>query len=139
MRSVARTAALLAALTLTACGSSESPAPQPNTTTVAEAPDAAIGHRFTPDPTIVNPHSVPIDSWTRLSDNTIAVNFQTGNPECFGVDATVTESPTTITVTLRGGTRADATGKMCTMNLIFGTMELPLNSPLGTRQILGTE
>ncbi|MGW4636597.1 hypothetical protein [Nocardia sp. NPDC004415] len=141
MRTVARTAAALAALTLplTACGTSDSPASQPDTTTVAEAPGAAIGHRFTPDPTILEPHTVPLDSWTRLSDNTIAVNFQTGNPQCFGIDATVTESPDSVTITLHGGTRADAAGKMCTMNLIFGTTELPLDSPLGTRQVLGTK
>ncbi|WP_336084380.1 hypothetical protein [Nocardia sp. SSK8] len=140
MRTVARTAATLAALALplTACGTADSPASHPDTTTIVEAPDAATGHRFTPDPTILEPHPLPADSWTRLSDNTIGVNFQTGNPQCYGIDATVTESPDAVTITLRAGSRADAAGKMCTMNIIFGTVELPLESPLGSRQVLGT-
>lgn len=133
----AATAVLLSPLT--ACSSSDDAAPQSNTTTASARPEdgnASLGHRFTPDPTIVDPHPLTFTSWTRLGDNMIGVNFQTGNPECFGVDATVTESDTAVSVALRSGTRADAVGKMCTMNAVFGTMEITLKSPLGNRQVV---
>ncbi|MFE6919827.1 hypothetical protein ACFVAV_02155 [Nocardia sp. NPDC057663] len=144
MRTTSRFTAAAAAMAvllspLTACSSSDDAAPQSNSTTPSARPEdgnASIGHRFTPDPTIVNPNPLPFTSWTRLGDNTIGVNFQTGNPECFGVDATVTESATAVSVALRAGTRADAVGKMCTMNAVFGTMEITLTSPLANRQVV---
>ncbi|MGW5434990.1 hypothetical protein [Nocardia asteroides] len=144
MRTMSRftaAAAVLAVLSgpLTACSSSDDAAPQSNSTTASARPEdgnASLGHRFTADPTIVDPHPLPFTSWTRLSDNTIGVNFQTGNPECFGVDATVTESADAVTVALRAGTRADAVGKMCTMNAVFGTIDITLKAPLGSRQVI---
>lgn len=104
--------------------------------TPSEDPDAAPGQIFTPDPTIVDAHPIPFGSWTRVADNRIAVHFQTGVPECFGVDATVTETDTTVTVELREGTRADAVDKMCVMMAVFGTLELPLKAPLGDRRVV---
>ncbi|WP_316576102.1 hypothetical protein [Nocardia canadensis] len=144
MRTTSRFTAAAAALAvllspLTACSDSDDAAPQSHSTTTSVRPEdgnASLGHRFTPDPTIVNPHPLPFTSWTRLSDNTIGVNFQTGNPECYGVDVTVTESATAVTVALRAGTRADAVGKMCTMNAVFGTVEIVLAAPLGSRQVV---
>jgi hypothetical protein len=71
-----------------------------------------------------------------VADDRIAVNFQTGSPECYGVDASTTETDSTVTIELRSGTRADATGRMCTMIAVFGTLEVPLKAPLGNRQVL---
>ncbi|MGF0320448.1 hypothetical protein [Nocardia fluminea] len=144
MRTMSRYTAAAAAVAvliapLTACGSSETPAPQPdtsNTDSRPEDPNPGIGQPFTADPTLVNPHPIPFTSWNRLSDNKISVNFQTGNPECYAVDATVTETAEAVTVALRSGTRADSVNKMCTMNAVFGTLEIPLSSPLGSRQVL---
>ncbi|MFD3748583.1 hypothetical protein [Nocardia sp. NPDC058633] len=137
----AATAAILAALfaPLTACSNSDEPAPQPDTSATnsrPESPAPSLGEPFIADPTLVNPHPIPFTSWNRLGDNKIGVTFQTGNPACYAVDATVTETPQAVTIALRSGTRADAVDKMCTMNAVLGTMEIALNSPLGTREVL---
>lgn len=130
-------------LTIAACGSSDDSAKQPETMTSAatptEAPEGQIGRVFTADPTIVSPHPIEFDSWTRVAPDKIAVNFQTGSPECYGVDATTTETDKTVTVELRGGTKADAVGKMCTMIAVFGTLEIPLKAPLGDREVLSAK
>lgn len=144
-RLVAVASAGLLGLTITACGSSDDTADTPNTTTSAaattptEAPEGQIGRAFTADPSIVNPRPIPFDSWTRLAPDKIAVNFQTGSPECYGVDATTTETDKTVTVELRGGTRPDAVGKMCTMIAVFGTLEIQLKAPLGDRTVLSAK
>lgn len=144
-RAVALT--VLATLVVAGCGSSEgesSPdagADNPSTSTSApstptEDPAAQPGHRFTADPTIVGAHPVGFTSWNRVADDRIAVNFETGVPECYGMDATITETDTTVTVELRSGTRADSVDKMCVMSAVFATMELQLEKPLGDRQVL---
>ncbi|MFD4456946.1 hypothetical protein [Nocardia sp. NPDC058480] len=143
MRTMSRYTAAAAAVAvliapLTACGSSDDPAPQhvtSNANSRPEDPKPGIGQPFIADPTLVDPHPIPFTSWNRLSDTKISVNFQTGNPECYAVDATVTETSEAVTVALRSGTRADAVNKMCTMNAVFGTLEIPLGSPLGTREV----
>ncbi|MFD4355121.1 hypothetical protein ACFWPX_21375 [Nocardia sp. NPDC058518] len=144
MRTMSRYTAAAAAVAvliapLTACGSSDDPAPQQVTSKAnsrPEDPKPGIGQPFIADPTLVNPNPIPFTSWNRLSENKISVNFQTGNPECYAVDATVTETAEAVTVALRSGTRADSVNKMCTMNAVFGTLEIPLSSPLGTREVL---
>ncbi|MFE3191907.1 hypothetical protein ACFXHA_23055 [Nocardia sp. NPDC059240] len=144
-RLFAATAAALIGLTITACGSTEnsgdqskssSSAATTTTNTPTEAPNGQIGRAFTADPTIVSPHTIPFDSWTRVAPDKIAVNFQTGSPECYGVDAAVTETSSTVTVDLKSGTLPSAVGKMCTMIAVFGTLELPLKAPLGDRKVL---
>ncbi|WP_433591875.1 hypothetical protein [Nocardia sp. CA-145437] len=142
-RLIAAAAATLIGLSLTACGNSGNGGTTSSSTgatttaaTPTEATSGQIGREFTADPTIVSPHGIPFDSWTRVAPDKIAVNFQTGSPECYGVDASVTETSSTVTVDLRSGTRADAVGKMCTMIAVFGTLEVPLKSPLGDRKVL---
>lgn len=142
MRTTSRLTAAAAALVvllgpLAACSSAEDSAPhQDSGTTRPEDNAASFGHRFTPDPTLIDPNPLPFTSWTRLGEDTIAVNFQTGNPACYAVDAIVTETPDTVTIALYSGTRADAVGKMCTMDMVFATLELPLDSPLANRKVL---
>ncbi|MGQ4598318.1 hypothetical protein [Nocardia sp. R6R-6] len=143
-RSVAAVAVALACLTATGCGQSKDTGTQPNPSTTqtaapstpVEAPKGAQGTVFTADPTIVGARPITFQSWTRLADNKIAVNFQTGTPECYGVDATATETGSTVTVELRSGSRADAVGRMCAMIAVFGTLEVPLKAPLADRTVL---
>ncbi|UAK34664.1 hypothetical protein K8O92_12950 [Nocardia asteroides] len=143
-RAATAVAVVLACLTATGCGGSDDNAkpPQASATSTAEPhtpiedPRGNQGNEFTADPTIVGAHPIPFRSWTRLADNKIAVNFETGSPECYGVDATVTESGSTVTVELRSGSRAEAVGRMCTMIAVFGTLEVPLKEPLGDRTVL---
>ncbi|WP_330228422.1 hypothetical protein OHA40_19970 [Nocardia sp. NBC_00508] len=143
-RAAAAVAVALACLAATGCGDSKDTGTQPNTSTTrtaapstpTEDPGGNQGNVFTADPTIVGAHPIPFQSWTRLADNKIAVNFQTGTPECYGVDAAVAESDSTVTVELRSGTRTEAVGRMCTMIAVFGTLEVPLKAPLGNRTVL---
>ncbi|MFE7802618.1 hypothetical protein [Nocardia sp. NPDC057440] len=137
-------AVLLAVLAVAGCGGSDDEGTQQKTTTAtASAPTTPTeeasgnsGNAFVADPTIVGAHPIPFTSWTRVADDRIAVNFQTGAPECYGVDATAKETDSTVTIELRSGTRADAVGRMCTMIAVFGTLEVPLKAPLGNRQVL---
>ncbi|AYF73016.1 hypothetical protein D7D52_03085 [Nocardia yunnanensis] len=146
-RLIAATGAALLGLTLAACGSSDGSGGQSKTSTAAtstadaptEAPNGQIGRPFTADPTIVSPHSIPFDSWTRLGADKIAVNFQTGSPECYGIDATVVENSTSVTVDLKSGTLPNAVGKMCTMIAVFGTLEIQLKAPLADRKVLSAK
>lgn len=113
------------------------PAPVDTPTTPTEDPGADPGHLFTADPSIVGAHPVPFTSWTKVAEDRIAIHFETGVPECYGVDATATEDDSTVTVELRSGTRADAVDKMCVMMAVFGTLEIQLDAPLGDRRVLG--
>jgi hypothetical protein len=143
-RTVAAAVVLLLGLAVAGCGGADGDGAQQKTTTSTsasritpnEGTPADAGRPFVADPTIVGAHPIPFTSWTRVADDRIAVNFQTGSPECYGVDASVTETDSTVTIELRSGTRADAAGRMCIMIAVFGTLEVQLKAPLGNRQVL---
>ena len=127
------TATVMTALVLTAGGV---PVAAAETTAPPEVP---AGGRmvFKDNPAIVDPHRAAIESWSRATvGNAVAVNFASGTPECSGVHATVVETPDTVTVDLQAGTLPEAYGRMCIMLAVFGTLEVPLQSPLGDRQVL---
>ncbi|WP_228789015.1 hypothetical protein [Nocardia puris] len=137
--------ALLLGLAASGCGGgTDDDAAQPDPATSAESTSPAapsevqapLGDPVTPDPTIVDPRPIPFTTWARVADDRIAVNFQMGAPECFGIDATTTETDEAVTVALRSGTRADGVGKMCVMIAVFATLEIPLDRPLGDRAVL---
>ncbi|MEV6070342.1 hypothetical protein AB0L82_27670 [Nocardia sp. NPDC052001] len=146
-RLTATALAALLSLAVAACGDTEKTGDRTqvsSTTTGAdpaptEAPQGQLGRAFTADPGIVNPHPLSFDSWTRVAPDRIAVNFTTGSPECYGVDATVTETDKTVSIALRSGTRPDAVGRMCTMIAVFGSLELPLKSPIGDRNVVSAK
>jgi hypothetical protein len=92
---------------------------------------------FTDNPDIVDPHPIRVESWSRTpDDNAVAVHFTLGPPDCYGVHATVQETDNTVTVDLRSGTPPEAIGRMCIMIALFGTVDVPLQAPLGDRQVL---
>lgn len=95
-----------------------------------------VGTEFVPGAPLVMAQSTPFEAWTPLPNNMIAVHFVTGSPECYGADATVEETPDTVTVTLRTGTLESAKDKSCIMIAVYGTMELQLSAPVGDRQVL---
>ncbi|GAB4589131.1 hypothetical protein [Nocardia sp. IFM 10818] len=149
-RLIATAGAAVLSLAVTACGNNEDHSGHSTITTTAatttsaapdptEAPADQLGRPFTADPNLVNPRPIRFDSWTRVAPDKIAVNFQTGVPECYGVDATTTETDTTVTVALRAGTRADAVGRMCVQSLVFGSLEIQLQAPLGDRKVVNAE
>ena len=103
--------------------------------TPPEAPPGGI--LFTDNPAIVDPHPVHVESWSRAVDaNAVAVNFTTGTDSCYGVHATVQETPETVTVDLQGGTLPEAVNRACIMIALFGTLDVPLQAPLGDRTVL---
>ncbi|KQU46735.1 hypothetical protein ASG84_09610 [Rhodococcus sp. Leaf278] len=108
-----------------------SPPPVPH-----EVPVGDVGTMFEPTPDLIGATTTPFESWSQVSPNTIAVHFVTGTPECYGADATVTETDSTVTVELRTGTRPDAADKSCIMVAVYATMQMTLASPLGSRTIL---
>jgi hypothetical protein len=110
---------------------------EPTTVAPPEVPPGQPGTMFTNDPSIVDPHPMPVESWSRLgAGDVLAVHFTTGTPECYGVNATLRETAESVTVELRGGTRPDAVGRACVMIALSGTLEVPLQSPVGDRQVL---
>ena len=46
------------------------------------------------------------------------------------------ETEQTVTVDLQSGTLPEAAGRACIMIALFGTLEVPLQAPLGDRQVL---
>lgn len=134
MRSVVRACrgitVLAMCLLIAACGSST-----PDVPALPEEPVPAGATAFSPRPDLVNTHPLTILSWSRVSDDRIALHFETGTPECFGVDATVTETDGTVTVTLLGGTLPEMQDRMCIMVAVVGTLEVSLQSPLGDRVV----
>lgn len=100
-----------------------------------EAPPGGVV--FTDNSAIVDPHPMRIESWSRAgTDNAVAVNFTSGTDACYGVHATVAETPDTVTVDLQGGMLPEAVDKACIMIALFGTLDVPLQAPLGDRQVL---
>lgn len=92
---------------------------------------------FVDDPLLVNVHQARVEGWSRASrDDAVSVHFTSGTPECYGVHATATETPEAVTVDLSTGSRADAVDRACIMIALSGTLEVPLQAPLGERSVL---
>jgi hypothetical protein len=112
-------------------------AAEPTTVAPPERSPGNPGVALTDNPAIVDPHPIPIEAWSRVGNSdAVAVHFTVGPPECYGVHATVQETTESVTVELRSGTPPEAVGRMCTMIALFGTLDMPLQSPLGDRQVL---
>ncbi|AMO58977.1 Uncharacterised protein [Mycolicibacterium phlei] len=92
---------------------------------------------FTDNPAIVDAHPLRAESFNRLPDDrAIAVHFTTGTPQCYGVHATATETPETVTVALTSGALPEAAGRACIEIAVFGAVEVALAEPLGDRVVL---
>jgi hypothetical protein len=121
---------VVCSLLAVACGSSG-----PDVPALPEGPAPEGATQFSARPDIVDTHPLTVTSWSPVDEDRIALHFETGTPECFGVDATVTETDDTVTVTLRGGTLPEAQDRMCIMVAVAGTLEVPLQSPLAGRAV----
>jgi hypothetical protein len=101
-----------------------------------EAPDVE-SVAFTDNPSIVDPRPMPVESWSRVgNDRAVAAHFTTGTPACNGVHATTQETTEAVTISLSGGSLPASAGRMCILLAVTGTLEVPLQSPLGDRQVL---
>lgn len=101
-----------------------------------EVPVGEVGTMFEATPDLVRSTTTPFESWSQVSPNTIAIHFVTGTPECYGANAEVTETPTQVLITLHTGTKPDAVDKSCIMVAVYGTMQMTLSEPVGSREIL---
>lgn len=112
-------------------------AAEPIITTIPEQP-AAPGHTaFVDTPSIVDDQPASIQSWTRLPDPaTLAVQFTSGTPECFGVHAEVQETPDIVAVKLRSGSLPEATDRACIAIAVSGTLTVTLEAPVGNRAVV---
>lgn len=100
-----------------------------------EAPPGGVV--FTDNPAIVNVHPIAVESWSRAAtDDAVNVNFTSGTDTCYGVHATVQETSEAVTVGLQSGTLPEAVNRACIMIALFGTLEVPLQGPLGDRRVL---
>ncbi|MGV0714379.1 hypothetical protein ABQE93_03120 [Mycolicibacterium sp. XJ662] len=109
---------------------------EPTTLAPPEMPPRP-GVPFVDNPAIVDPHPMPVESWTRVgAGDVLALHFTTGTPQCYGVTATAHETPDTVTVELRGGIVPEAVGRACIEIAVFGTLEVPLQHPVGARRVL---
>ena len=130
MRTV--TAVLVNGLVSVAIGS---PSASAEPTAPPEAPPGGVV--VVDNPAIVDPHPMRVESWSRVAgDNSINVSFTSGTDTCYGVHATVQETEQAVTVDLQSGTLPEAAGRACIMIALFGTLEVPLQAPLGDRQVL---
>ncbi|RDH74335.1 hypothetical protein DVS77_32040 [Mycolicibacterium moriokaense] len=92
---------------------------------------------FTDNPSIVNPHPMRVESWSRSPNaNAVNVNFTSGTDQCYGVTAQAQETAETVTVDLQGGMLPGPSNRACIMIALFGTLEVPLAAPLGDRRVL---
>ena len=121
---------LACALTVAACGNGSTEAPP-----LPQAPTPTDATVFTARADLLDPHPVEITSWTPAGTDRIAVHFETGTPECYGVDATVTETDTSVTVEVQGGTLPEAADHMCIQVAVPGVLELALRTPLDDRTV----
>jgi hypothetical protein len=125
------------AIALTAVASVALGSPVASAQTVVPERPGPPGVVFTDNPAIVDPHPMPVESWSRVAnDHAVAVHFTTGTPECYGVHATTQETADAVIVALTGGSLPQAVGRACIMIAVSGTLEVPLQSPLGNRQVL---
>ena len=91
---------------------------------------------FTDNPSIVDSHPMPVESWRVVGEDVLELQFTAGTPECFGVHAIVHETPETVAVELRGGTLPEAVGRACILIAVFGSLDVQLQQPLGDREVI---
>lgn len=128
----------MAAIVLVVLTGWAAPAARAETAVLPERPGYS-GLMFTDNPAIVDPHPMRAESFSRVADDrAVAVHFTTGTPQCYGVHATAQETAETVTVQLRGGTLPEAVGRACILIAVSGMLDVPLQSPLGARQVLTT-
>ncbi|WP_066909031.1 hypothetical protein [Millisia brevis] len=85
---------------------------------------------------LVDDRTVPFSSWSELAGNQIAIHFTSGSPACFGADAGVQETPSTVTITVRTGRLATALDHPCLMVASYSTLVVNLSQPVGDREVL---
>src|SRR5262249_13606095 len=107
----------------------------PPATTVPPGPTAV---RVVPQTDAISDGPIQFDASTATAEgNGVVVRWWAGPAPCFVlVDATVDETPTTVTVHLLGGHTAGSEGKVCTEQAVYYEVLVPLAAPLGSRTVI---
>ncbi len=107
-------------------------------TAIPEVPSSP-GMTFEDDPGIVDAHPLLPQSWSRLDPAPeLALNFQLGSPDCYGVHATVRDTDDAVLISLLAGNRRQGS-MVCTMIIMHGKLVVPLDNPVGGRAVLIAE
>ncbi|MFA5710150.1 hypothetical protein [Mycolicibacterium sp.] len=133
MRIITALAALLLALCTAPTAAAEETVPVP------EGAPGIPGQPFADSESLIDLHPLHIESWTRAQRaDAVVVSFMTGTPQCYGVHTSVRETPDAVIVDLLGGTLPEAVNRPCIKIAVAGTLEVPLQAPLGDRAVLTT-
>ena len=109
----------------------------PTTTEPVERPLSSTEVRFADRSDIVNTEPLTFEAWSPLPDGKgIRAYFLSGTPACYGVNAVTTESADAVTVELKEGLLPEAANRMCTAKAVLGATDIPLDAPLGEREVL---
>lgn len=107
------------------------------TTTPTEQPLEGGMAEFTDDPQVVNSRPTPFEAWSRLANaDALRLYFGVCSPDCSSVHAIVRETPDTVAVELRIGGRPGDENHICSRVCGTFTLDVPLHSPVGNRQVL---
>ena len=82
-----------------------------------------------------NEQAVKLTDYEKVDEDTVRVFFPTGNPQCFGYRAEVTEATTSIKIKVMEGTLAGAP-EVCTLIAGAGYLDVDLAAPIGARLVL---
>ncbi|WP_193048393.1 hypothetical protein [Mycolicibacterium baixiangningiae] len=109
----------------------------PSTAEPVERPLSSTEVLFTGRSDIVHTEPLAFDTWSPLDSATgIRVYFLAGTPACHGVRAVTTETADAVTVELQSGLLPEAVDRMCTAKAVLGATDIPLDAPVGDRQVL---
>lgn len=96
-----------------------------------------------PDPTtpprLTNPQGVPIASFYRYDERSLAVNYAIGVPACYGTvdEPEVVETAEAVTVTLTRVPPPPAKGDVACIDIaLMESVDITLSAPLGDRMVL---
>jgi hypothetical protein len=86
---------------------------------------------------IVNTEPVAFEAWSRLEDRAgIRVYFLSGTPACYGVRTVTAETADAVTVELQSGLLPEAANRLCTAKGVLAATDIPLDAPVGDREVL---
>lgn len=109
----------------------------PSTTKPVERPLSSTEVRFANRADIVNTEPLAFEAWSPLVDRAgIRVYFLSGTPACYGVRAVTAETADAVTVELESGLLPEAANRMCTAKGVLAATDIPLDAPVGDREVL---
>lgn len=119
---------------LSSCTPSESSYPY-TSPSKAEAIYDSDGHLI-PTTNIRSAKPREWDYYQPIDNNSIKINFMSGDTNCYGQYVDVKESKTTVTITLIEGRRKNGNHQVCDLNNPPLTLRVNLKSPIADRKVI---